>query len=285
MQETPKIPMNEKIKHQTQFYRIVAALLAAAGLLLCVGCDHPARARQPGQDKEPATQSQKAENGVQSPESEPTAIGRAASNTPAPDLPRVLIIGDSISIGYTPFVKEMLEGTADVHRIPNNGGHTQKGLDMLTEWLGDEKWDLIHFNWGLHDLRLIEENGVADARRRNTPREYGQNLEQLVERLQATNATLIFATTTPVPEGAEHRNAGDEVEYNRVALDVMHRRGIPVNDLCGYIRPHLAEYQLPANVHFTPEGSEYLARRVADEIRKALHKQSPPDDRARQAAN
>src|SRR5262245_55211566 len=51
-------------------------------------------------------------------------------------LPRVLLIGDSISIGYTPAVREMLRGVANVHRIPDNGGPTTRGLAMLEEWLG-----------------------------------------------------------------------------------------------------------------------------------------------------
>jgi hypothetical protein len=54
-----------------------------------------------------------------------------------PALPRVLLIGDSISIGYTPAVKELLRGIANVHRIPDNGGATTLALTLLDEWLGD----------------------------------------------------------------------------------------------------------------------------------------------------
>src|SRR5688572_12316649 len=71
-----------------------------------------------------------------------------------PKLPRVLLIGDSISMGYTVPVRRQLEGKANVHRIPENGGPTINGLKKLDAWLGDGKWDVIHFNWGLHDLRL-----------------------------------------------------------------------------------------------------------------------------------
>src|SRR5689334_20512700 len=41
-----------------------------------------------------------------------------------PGLPRVLLIGDSISVCYTPATREELKGEANVHRIPENGGHT-----------------------------------------------------------------------------------------------------------------------------------------------------------------
>jgi hypothetical protein len=73
-------------------------------------------------------------------------------------LPRVLLIGDSISIGYTLDVREMLKGKANVHRIPTNGGPTTNGLKSIKAWLGDSKWDVIHFNWGLHDLKYIQDD-------------------------------------------------------------------------------------------------------------------------------
>ena len=67
----------------------------------------------------------------------------------------VTVKGDSISIGYTVPVRKLMQGKANVHRIPTNGGPTTNGLAHLKEWLGDKKWDVIHFNWGLHDLKYI----------------------------------------------------------------------------------------------------------------------------------
>ena len=66
--------------------------------------------------------------------------------------PCVLLIGDSISLGYTPFVKELLKDEASVEHHPGNAQHTGTGLEKLDGWLGDKKWDVIHFNWGLWDL-------------------------------------------------------------------------------------------------------------------------------------
>src|SRR5687768_404471 len=70
-----------------------------------------------------------------------------------PGLPRVLLIGDSVSVCYTLATREELKGEANVHRIPENAGHTGKSLARIDGWLGNGKWDVIHFNWGLHDLR------------------------------------------------------------------------------------------------------------------------------------
>ena len=72
-------------------------------------------------------------------------------------LPRVLIIGDSISLGYTPFVAQQLKGKANIIHAPGNNESTARGLEHLDAWLGPKKWDVIHFNWGLHDLKWIDD--------------------------------------------------------------------------------------------------------------------------------
>src|ERR1051325_9877533 len=79
--------------------------------------------------------------------------------TDRPGLPRVLLIGDSISIGYTVTVQKALAGKANVHRIPENGADTVNGLKKIESWLGDSHWDVIHFNWGLHDLKVTGDRG------------------------------------------------------------------------------------------------------------------------------
>ena len=63
-----------------------------------------------------------------------------------PALPRVLLIGDSISIGYTVPVRAALAGKANVHRPRTNCGPTSRGVENIDAWLGDEQWDVIHFN-------------------------------------------------------------------------------------------------------------------------------------------
>ena len=65
-----------------------------------------------------------------------------------PRLPRVLLIGDSISIGYTVPVRDLLKGVANVHRIPENGGPTTRGLAKLDEWLGTNRWDVDSLQLG-----------------------------------------------------------------------------------------------------------------------------------------
>ena len=185
----------------------------------------------------------------------------------APGLPRVLLIGDSISIGYTLPARALLAGAANVHRIPVNGGPTSRGVEQIDAWLGKGKWDAIHFNWGLHDLKYM-----GDGRKQVELDIYERNLERLVERLQATGAKLIWASTTPVPEAplSPPRKNAEVREYNAVAARIMAQRGVAVNDLYAFALPRLAAIQREANVHFLPEGSRLLAEQVAAAIEKQL---------------
>ncbi len=186
-----------------------------------------------------------------------------------PRLPRVLLIGDSISIGYTVPTRELLDAVANVQRIPWNGGDTNLGLERLDEAIGAVKWDVIHFNFGLHDLRY------ADGRHQVPIEQYEANLRKIVHRLKATGASLVWASTTPVPEGAAGRRAGDETDYNAVAATIMEENGVPTNDLYAFALPRLADIQQPRNVHFTDAGSRQLARRVAASILTALGRPVP----------
>ena len=185
-----------------------------------------------------------------------------------PKLPRVLLIGDSISIGYTVPVRKLLAGKANVHRNEGNGGPTTNGTKNLKKWLGEGKWDVIHFNFGLHDIKLDTGKHLVSSD------EYEKNLREIVKTLKTTNAKLIFATTTPVPEGktSPPRKNEDVVAYNKIAKKVMDESGVAINDLYTFALPQLEKIQRPVNVHFTDAGSQVLGERVASAIEKALAK-------------
>ena len=184
-----------------------------------------------------------------------------------PALPRVLLIGDSISIGYTHYVRELLREKANVHRVPVNAGPTTRGIEGISEWLGGGDWSVIHFNWGLHDLKFME-----DGERQVSIEEYESNLRILVGKMRETGARLIWASTTPVPEGEvrPRRIPEDVVRYNAAAEKVMRENRVSTNDLYTFALSRLEEIQIPVNVHFTPAGSRELAAEVASAIRKAL---------------
>ena len=156
-----------------------------------------------------------------------------------PKLPRVLLIGDSVSRGYTQATRKVLAGKANVHRAPANCGPTASGLKNLDVWLGEGKWDVIHFNFGIHD--------------RGTPAaDYVKRLEEIVTRLEKTGAKLIWASTTPIPDNpAQKQTAQSIVEKNALAAEVMKKHGIPTDDLFAAMAPRLKEFQPPLDVHYT----------------------------------
>ena len=185
-----------------------------------------------------------------------------------PDLPRVLLIGDSISRGYTLPARHALKGKVNLHRAPENCGKTGNGLRKLDIWLGDKRWDLVHFNFGIHDRRL-------------KPEYYADRLEMIVERLKPATDRLIFATSTPIPKRAEMYLPGSSVRSNKIARAIMERYEIPVNDLYASIFPSLKEHQNPGDCHFTQAGYEVLGQKVAEEILRELeepakHAEVPP---------
>jgi len=182
-----------------------------------------------------------------------------------PALPRVMLLGDSISIGYTLPVRDLLKGKTNVLRPADNCGPTTKGLERLDKWLDMGKLDIIHFNFGLHDLRLMPETGKCQV----DLKAYEENLTKIVERLKKTGAKLIFATTTAVVDGpGRKRKNSDVAAYNEVALRVMKAEGIPIDDLYTALmnNPDREKITTPEGTHFTKEGYEFLAKRVADSI-------------------
>jgi len=177
-----------------------------------------------------------------------------------PKLPRVLLIGDSISRGYTLEVRHALSGKVNVHRAPANCGATTLGVKKINDWLGDGNWDVIHFNFGIHDRNL-------------PPETYAANLEQIVATLQKTGAKLIWARTTPPAnaDNAEKFSPEQCAAVNRIADEIMARHGIPIDDLCSPIKPRLAELQNPNNVHFNEAGYKFLAEKASSAILAQLN--------------
>ena len=199
------------------------------------------------------------------------------------NLPKVLILGDSISIGYYPFVKKALLKKVDIHRpiLPNGGfencAGTSKGLKNISKWLGNNTWDLIHFNFGLHDIKHInpingKNSNSFDDPHQASPKQYKNNLEKIVKTLKKTKAKLIFATTTPYPNSKlkPARKPGMHKVYNKVALSVMKKHNVKINDLHSFVLPRMDELQRPYNVHFSKYGSEELAKVVVKSILQNL---------------
>jgi len=227
-----------------------------------------------------------------------TAPSKPATAKPIdnPALPRVLIIGDSISLGYTAPVRTALEGKANVHRPPGNCQHTGVGLANLKAWLGDGRWDVIHFNWGIWDTHMMDastgqliatanESKLApgSARVRHTPEQYRENLTKLVIMLKATGARLVWATTTPITTRKGER-AEAIARYNELTAQVMKEHGVEVDDLYSAVLPEAGKWQGGDGCHFNATGNAMLGERVSNSILAALERGKPAATPATQPA-
>ena len=184
---------------------------------------------------------------------------------------KIILIGDSIRMGYEPVLREMLEGKAEVWGPEENGGDSRKVLANLGAWAVGRAVDVIHFNCGLHDLKVLPDD---------TPQvpieEYARNLQKIVLTLKEdTAAELIWATITPVHDerhqSRKHcdfkRFETDVERYNRAALEVINSAGLRVNDLHGVIeRCGIATCLSPDGVHMTGDANRMLAEAVATAV-------------------
>jgi|LakMenE01Jun11ns_1017448.scaffolds.fasta_scaffold9832472_2 hypothetical protein len=154
-------------------------------------------------------------------------------------LPRVLVLGDSFYQNLTHSAAKEFNGRAQV--VYANPGDSSYALANLDELLGKEKWSVIYFCFGIADLcyKHPDLKGVralskaAGGVRVSSPELYEKNLTELVPRLKATGAKIIWATTTPpvTPGSTPNYDPGSEDEYNKIAAKVMAAQSVTVNDM------------------------------------------------------
>lgn len=192
---------------------------------------------------------------------------------------KILIVGDSISIGYTPFVQEQLVNRADVFHNPGNAKHTAYGLENISSWIQDGEWDIIQFNWGLWDLCYRHPESKTQGQRDKVNgtitfnrEDYESQLEAIVKLMQEkSDAKLIFVTTTYVPRHEAGRFKKDAKKYNRIARRVMKRNGVIINDIYKASKRIHKEYgKGNDDVHYTLAGYEALGQHILDFLKQEI---------------
>ena len=181
------------------------------------------------------------------------------------NLPRVLLIGDSITRDYYTEVEKRLAGKAFVARLATSRFVADPVLLKEIELvLTDANFDVIQFNNGMHGWQHSEA-------------EYRNAFPKLIKtiRAHARKATLIWANTTPLRDGKDV-TYDTKAEYsdewiaarNALAAEIMAAQKIPIIDLNAAVRGH-PEFHSD-NVHFNSQGSQILATQVYANIKKML---------------
>lgn len=177
-----------------------------------------------------------------------------------------LVIGDSISIGYTPYLQDALCGTYNVSHNIGNALNTNYGIDIVDQFIAQgASWDLIIFNYGLHDLKRFNGIPVTEVG------DYADNLEVIAIKLQATGARVVFLTTTHITtpgsgDGLATRCECDRPIYNQAAVEFMPGLGVDVIDLGTFSESITHLHKDPTNVHYTNEGSKLMAEFITGEL-------------------
>lgn len=198
------------------------------------------------------------------------------------DLKNVFIYGDSISIGYTPYVRENLDKVANVYRLHKNGTDSSTFIRKMEQmnnamaYYWDFSFDVIHFNVGLHDIKYLF-NGKLDninGKQVTEINKYRDNLVCILDWLQLNypKSKLIFASTTPVPTGTTGWYAGDEVKYNKAAFDVLEKYpGVIINDLWTFVKPNFEQWTVKeGNVHYNEFGKKQQGKQISEIIKNLL---------------
>jgi hypothetical protein len=204
-------------------------------------------------------------------------------------LPRVLVIGDSISMNYHEAATAALKGIANYHRNEGNSFSSVHGVNNAELWLGDyqqkgQQWDVIQFNHGLHDLKQSYDKTTDSFSEYAVPLEtYKQSLEKEIAILKKTGAILIWCSTTPVPKDNKSqyaRRKGVPALFNQAAAEVMQRHPeILINDLHGVVSnsPVYDNWRKGIDVHFyQKQEQELLGSAVAEAVKSALNKKKKP---------
>ena len=186
-------------------------------------------------------------------------------------LPRVLLIGDSIAQAYYGQVETKLENKAYVGRLTTSKSVGDPGLlDEVRTVLKQYRFDVIHYNNGMHGWDYTEA-------------EYARAFPQFIATIKkaAPQADLIWATTTPVREGADLHIAPRTERVparNKIALGLVTKMKIPVDDLFGLVIDH-PEFSSSDGVHASPAGIAAQATQVAEAIEGRLKNRAQPEDR------
>jgi len=170
-------------------------------------------------------------------------------------LPRVLLIGDSITRGYYPSVEKILQQSACVARICTSKSVGDPALlEELRTFISQDCFDVIHFNNGMHGWGYSEE-------------QYASAYPEIIEAIRAAapNAKLIIASTTPVDEVKIKNTSNARVAArNMIATSVAAKNNIPVDDLFALMKDHPELHS--DGIHFNGQGQSMQADQVAKSI-------------------
>lgn len=193
---------------------------------------------------------------------------------------KVLLLGDSIRMGYDDYVKDLLKGEYEVYYDAEDNGR----FSSYTLWQANQffkhygKFDLVHWNNGYWDMNI--EAPMEEAM--HPVDEYVHFLRRILGEIRRNGAVPVFATTTPILSagaaaditgtGADSINYNNDwvQQYNQAAVQLMEEEKVIVNDFYALCAQDPHAYKCEDLLHLTEEGYQKCAAQTADLIRSIL---------------
>ena len=178
------------------------------------------------------------------------------------DLPRVIIIGDSIVSRYAGAVNGALKGKAYMSMMATSKAVGDPALlEEIKTILSQYKYSVVHFNIGLHGFEPVA---------------YRKGFPEMIETIKknAPGAKLIWRTTTPCKGDAPGSNVR---KCNEIAAELVAKENISVDDLFGFVMSNSDKPEVlwdGGGVHFTDAGAALQGKHVAEEILKLMEAQA-----------
>jgi len=189
---------------------------------------------------------------------------------------KILLIGDSIRMGYCEYVKASLSDSAVVYYPPENCKFAVNVLRFMREWKNSKKcnWptdmDLVVFNAGLWDVLRVQDGEMLSTI------DYYQytmgRLGKIIKELFPV-AKLVFATSTAIVEESSHKRYNKDIEdFNAAAIEVLSPIGVEILDLYEITKAIAPDSELRSDeTHFnTDKGRQLIGGAVVDFICKSL---------------
>jgi hypothetical protein len=199
---------------------------------------------------------------------------------------KILLIGDSIRLGYDDYVKESMKNVAEVYYPAENCQSAAVVLTTLHAWadgLGLYEADAVHFNAGHWDnLRIYGDEPIMSIEA------YAVNIRRIAQRIRFLfpDAKIIFATTTPVYEAGfieefvARRNSDIEA-YNAAACEALADLDVTINDLYSLMKDQPVDCFSDRTHFYTAKATELLGGQVTRTLCDALALETslltPPD--------
>ena len=177
---------------------------------------------------------------------------------------KIVLLGDSIRLGYGQIVPSLLGDDYEVWQSPDNCRFAKYTLRMLFDEAANiQNADVIHWNNGLWDCTELFGDGTFTSEE-----EYLENMLRIARLLKKITPNVIFATTTPTHPEYPYTHNDKVIRFNEILVPKLKEMGIAINDLFSLVFPNIEQYISDDQIHPNETGFTACAEQVVKAIKQ-----------------